>query len=74
MAFYENELVISSDLLPGESAELIVLFRKGKVWFCKVLKHRTTNIQRINPKCNIFDTRGLIKINDYMKIKNYFRY
>ena len=47
---------------------VIIMNRDRK--FTKIIKKTL----KINPKCNIFDTRGLIKINDYMKIKNYFRY
>ena len=47
---------------------VIIMNRDRK--FTKIIKKTL----KINPKCNIFDTRGLIRINDYMKIKNYFRY
>ena len=65
----ESKNIIYIDKTFRIKFDTIIIMNKDKK-FTKIIK----KILKINPKSYIFDTRGLLKINEYTKIKNYFRY
>ena len=65
----ESKNIIYIDKIFRNKFDTIIIMNKDKK-FTKIIK----KILKINPKSYIFDTRGLLKINEYTKIKNYFRY
>ena len=65
----ESKNIIYIDKTFRIKFDTIIIMNKDKK-FTKIIK----KILKINPKSYIFDTRGLLKINEYTKIKNYFNY